>query len=150
EVTTVAAHASPVSVLSFSPDGELFASGGLDTTVKLWDTQTQELLNTYRGHLDRVVDLEFSRAGTTLRSAWFDGTFRASQPKPKPEAHVCRCIHSREAVCVGFSSEGRLFAMMTNSPAGDQATSRVDYDNSLANRVGLSDSPTGSHRDTLS
>lgn len=36
----IGAHQGQISALASSPDGELFASGSFDGTVKVWDTQT--------------------------------------------------------------------------------------------------------------
>ena len=61
-------HTSHVSSLAFSPTGEILASGGVDTTVRLWDVRTGELVRTLVGHTDRVMYLAYSPDGKTLAS----------------------------------------------------------------------------------
>ncbi len=61
------------NVLLFSPDGKTLACGeGQD--VKLWDTDTSELITTFRGHIGIVHYLAFSPDGSILTSASGDGT----------------------------------------------------------------------------
>ena len=60
------------NVLLFSPDGKTLACGeGQD--VKLWDTDTSELITTFRGHIGIVHYLAFSPDGSILASASGDG-----------------------------------------------------------------------------
>ena len=47
-------HTFTVYSLAFSPTGEVLVSGSRDTTVRLWDINTGELLRTLIGHTDSV------------------------------------------------------------------------------------------------
>ncbi|MEP0790739.1 MULTISPECIES: WD40 repeat domain-containing protein [Cyanophyceae] len=41
-------HTNGVWSVVFSPDSQIFASGGQDETIKLWDVKTGECLKTLR------------------------------------------------------------------------------------------------------
>ncbi|MCG9129492.1 hypothetical protein JT359_18035 [Candidatus Poribacteria bacterium] len=62
--------------LAYSPDGTLLACGSDDSTIKLWNTATGELITMFTGHLSSVGPLIFSPDGKTLASASDDGTIR--------------------------------------------------------------------------
>ena len=62
-------HTFTIYALAFSPTGETLASGGRDTTVRLWDVRTGELLRTLIGHTDRVMSVVYSPDGKMLASA---------------------------------------------------------------------------------
>ena len=63
-------------VLAFSPDGTLLACGSVDSTIKLWNTLTGELIATFTGHYSMVGSLAFSPDGNTLASGGTEGTVR--------------------------------------------------------------------------
>jgi WD40 repeat protein len=69
-------HTRAVNQVAFSPDGTRIASAGGDgdATVKLWDSQTGELVRTLSGHKWGVYNLAFSRDGDRLASAGHDHT----------------------------------------------------------------------------
>src|SRR5260221_10838907 len=70
-------HRGAINATALSPDGKLLATGGLDGTVRLWDTETGKLVRALIGHDSYVYGLAFSPDGTTLASAGsFDGTVR--------------------------------------------------------------------------
>src|SRR3990167_2051496 len=47
-------HKKVIRSLSFSSDGNIIASGGLDRTIRLWDTHDMSLLKTLSGHTGSV------------------------------------------------------------------------------------------------
>ena len=65
---TLEGHSDPVLSLVFSPDGRTLASGSSDSTIRLWDAKTGELLRTLAGHSRSVFSVAFSPNGQTLAS----------------------------------------------------------------------------------
>src|SRR5215470_7729331 len=53
-------HASWMTSVAFSPDGQLLASGGADGTTKLWAVQSREVLRTLSGPTAEGIAVAFS------------------------------------------------------------------------------------------
>ena len=49
-VALLTGHTDDVVSVAFSPDGQTLASGSDDTTIRLWDVDTGENLETLQGH----------------------------------------------------------------------------------------------------
>lgn len=62
-------HAEAVVSISFSPDGSQLASGSGDTTVRLWDLNTETPHYTCQGHKQWVLAVVWSPDGKKLASA---------------------------------------------------------------------------------
>jgi WD40 repeat protein len=69
-------HTDNVTSVAFSPDGMYVASGSLDTTVCVWDTQTGNLWAQFQGHSDSVRSVAFSRNGRWIVSGSRDHSVR--------------------------------------------------------------------------
>jgi WD40 repeat protein len=66
-----------VNTVTFSPDGQLLASGGTDDlTVKLWRVEDGSLIATFRGHQRAIYSVAFSPDGELLASSSDDTTIK--------------------------------------------------------------------------
>uniref|UniRef100_A0A1I8PA59 Small-subunit processome Utp12 domain-containing protein n=1 Tax=Stomoxys calcitrans TaxID=35570 RepID=A0A1I8PA59_STOCA len=70
-------HSSEMTCMSYSSDGQYIATGGEDSKVKLWNTQSGFCFVTFSEHTSGVTDLQFSRGKKFLVSSSLDGTVRA-------------------------------------------------------------------------
>ncbi len=57
-------HSNYVISVAWSPDGKYIASGGGDSTVRVWDVNTGNTLSTYRGHKGPIL------SGILLSEVW--------------------------------------------------------------------------------
>jgi len=67
-------HYSAVHVVTFSPDGQIVATGASDGIVRLWRVSDGALLHTLEGHTRPVSGVAFFQDGTLLISSARDST----------------------------------------------------------------------------
>ena len=66
-------HAGTVTVVAFSPNGKMLASGSTDQRVRLWDLTTGQHLHTFSNHTSKISAVAFVR-DDMLVSGSSDGT----------------------------------------------------------------------------
>lgn len=69
-------HRGMVSCVNFSSDGHLLASGGFDSTIRIWDVESLKQSAMLVGHSDVVSGVTFSPSTGELASCSWDGTIR--------------------------------------------------------------------------
>lgn len=102
-------HTRSVNDVSFSPQGELIASGSSDTTVRLWKPDGT-LLNTPKPmkHDDEVWSVNFSPSGDVIASSSKDKTVKLWK---KDGTLIATLIgHEKDVNAVRFSPDGNTIA----------------------------------------
>ena len=69
QVGTLAGQDLGLTNVGFTPDGSRVLTSSVDGTVKIWDSETQELQATFRGHGGPVLDFAISEDGHTVASS---------------------------------------------------------------------------------
>jgi WD40 repeat protein len=73
---TLSSHTNWVKSVQFSPDAKLIGSGSDDKTVKIWDTNKQTVLYTYKEHNGVVNAVRFHPDCTSIASGCYDKKIR--------------------------------------------------------------------------
>mmetsp|Transcript_10852 Transcript_10852/g.20093 ORF Transcript_10852/g.20093 Transcript_10852/m.20093 type:complete len:945 (+) Transcript_10852:77-2911(+) len=113
-------HFYDVNVAAFSPDGQLIATGGDDSKVKLWNATSGFSFTTFTEHTGPVTALSFIGEGNAVVSASLDGTVRAfdlvryrnfrTLTTPNPVQFNCLAVDGAgEIVCAGAVNPGDIF-----------------------------------------
>lgn len=104
------ANRGGVLALAFSPNGQMLASAGYDGQVLLWNSATNENLNTLTGHRDVVTSLAFSPDGQFLASGSRDDTIRLWNVNTGEAVGQPLIGHEDYVTGVAFSPDGRVLA----------------------------------------
>ena len=109
ELDRLTGHTDEVHSVSFSPNGEMLASGGWDDTVHLWDAQTGNHVRTLSGQTNGGGSVSFSPDGETLASGGWDDTVRLWDAQTGRHLHTLS-EHTDEVNSVSFSPDGEMLA----------------------------------------
>ncbi|KAL9885279.1 notchless protein homolog 1 isoform 2-T2 [Glossina fuscipes fuscipes] len=95
-------HAEAVISIGFSPNGERLASGSGDTTVRLWDLNTETPHHTCVGHRQWVMCVAWSPDGHKLASACKAGTIMIWDPETGKQVGRTLCGHKKWINCMSW------------------------------------------------
>ncbi|MCG9132006.1 PD40 domain-containing protein [Candidatus Poribacteria bacterium] len=114
EIALLTGHTGYVNALVYSPDPDrkILISGGADSTVRVWNTDTGELLRTLEEPNDSVIDVAFSPDGKIFGGVMEEGYDHTLQLW---DAHTLQPLLSfqfdRTATCLAFSSDSKRIAV---------------------------------------
>ncbi|KAH0896935.1 hypothetical protein HID58_046503 [Brassica napus] len=116
---TIAGHAEAVLCVSFSPDGKQLASGSGDTTVRLWDLNTETPLftckdgNPLTGHKKWITGISWEPVHLSSPCRRFvtsskDGDARIWDVTLK-KTLICLSGHTLAVTCVKWGGDGIIY-----------------------------------------
>lgn len=77
-IRTLTGHRSSCTAVEFHPFGEFFASGSMDTNLKIWDIRKKECIHTYEGHTRGISTIRFTPDGRWVVSGGFDNVVKVN------------------------------------------------------------------------
>jgi len=117
-VTTLTGHTNEIRALAVGSSGTLFASAGLDNSVRIWNVQDGAPMLTLSGLTDRRA-IAFSADTSRLAACSGDGTIRIWEAASGKLLTILRG-HIGAVNSIAFSANGQFLAS-----AGDDQTVRL-------------------------
>ena len=109
EAWTLRGHTAPVTAVAFSPDGTTLASASADSTIKIWNKKTGQLLRTLTGHVHGVCCIAYSPDGGLLASGGDDAYVRLWDAT-SGTLRVRLSENTSKVRCLTFSPNGERLA----------------------------------------
>jgi WD40 repeat protein len=79
--------------LAWHPDGNMFASGGADKKVTLWNAKTHAAIHTLQGHISTISSIDFNPSGDLLLSADDEDDMRLWNTQSGEQLHSWKHNH---------------------------------------------------------
>ncbi|KAL9599496.1 MAG: hypothetical protein Q9219_003835 [cf. Caloplaca sp. 3 TL-2023] len=125
------------SVYALSVRGSVMASGGPESTVKLWDARTGKRITKLVGHTDNIRDILINQDGDTVMTASSDQTVKVWS------VSAGRCIHTlsmhNDSIWSLYSDHPRLAVIYSCDRSGlvikTDTRASSDWDESLSMSV---------------
>ncbi|KAF1869610.1 hypothetical protein Lal_00017185 [Lupinus albus] len=108
-VRTLTGHRSNCTSVDFHPFGEFFASGSLDTNLKIWDIRKKDCIHTYKGHTRGVNAIRFTPDGRWVVSGGEDNTVKLWDLTAGKLLHDFKS-HEGQVQCIDFHPSEFLLA----------------------------------------
>jgi WD40 repeat protein len=109
-VRTLTGHLSSIHALALTPDGQVFASGSADRTVKLWNPDSRIPHATFSGHYSLIDAIALTPDGRTLASGSWDYAIKLWD------------VETGELICT-FSEHSGWIKSLAMSPDGKRLAS---------------------------
>ncbi len=110
---TLKGHNREISSISFSPDGQMIASGSYDGTVKLWDVTSGNLKQTFDGNEENVRTVSFSPDGRMVASG---GEDRAIELRDVASGKLLYVKNFKgDVLSLAFSPDGQSLAVASEA-----------------------------------
>ena len=106
ELIVQTGHTNAVTSVAFSPDGKYIASGSLDWSTKIWDTESGKELRTYTS--SNIFSVAFSPDGRLLASAGSDTVVNVYDIVNNSKIGSVRGENMVQGLC--FSPDGNMLA----------------------------------------
>jgi WD40 repeat protein len=117
DIPSLSGHTELISSIAFSADSSTIASGSHDSTIKLWNTTTGQLVKSLAGKRDFITSVAFSPNGLNLASGveWLEGksTLRGeARIWDVKQGKILQTLvgHNGAVLSVAYSPDGRLLA----------------------------------------
>ncbi|KAG0474301.1 hypothetical protein HPP92_013987 [Vanilla planifolia] len=108
-IRTLTGHRSNCISVDFHPFGEFFASGSLDTNLKIWDIRRKGCIHTYKGHTRGVNSIRFTPDGRWVVSGGEDSVVKLWDLTAGKLLHDFKC-HDGQIQCIDFHPHEFLLA----------------------------------------
>ncbi|KAG6472335.1 hypothetical protein ZIOFF_069795 [Zingiber officinale] len=108
-VAAGATSGSNCIAVDFHPFGEFFASGSLDTNLKIWDIRRKGCIHTYKGHTRGVNAVKFTPDGRWVVSGGEDNIIKLWDLTAGKLLHEFK-IHEGQIQCIDFHPHEFLLA----------------------------------------
>lgn len=98
---------APITINSFSPDGNLLAFGSKDNSLSIWDAKNRFELATLIGHKGRISFVCFSADGNLLATGSEDGIIKLWDAKTRLGVATLEG-HTSKITSISFSQNGKF------------------------------------------
>jgi WD40 repeat protein/serine/threonine protein kinase len=111
EKMTLTGHKHAVTAVAYSPDGKWIASGSLDNTIKIWDSQNGFEARSFNGHTGEVSCVAFVTGAKQIVSGSQDNTIKIWETQldqPNLKGHVrpvTGVAYSPDNTCLASASK---------------------------------------------